>query len=139
MSPSACFRCAGFNGFGYADVAAELKITRASLHHRFAGKAELGEALISRYAARFTRALGEIDTGPGDARAKLEAYSKLYSDVLRGKRMCLCGMLAAEYRTLPKPMQQAVIRFFDENESVARGRLAAGPRGRDLGVHRVGE
>jgi TetR/AcrR family transcriptional regulator, transcriptional repressor for nem operon len=116
----------GFNGFSYADVAAELRITKASLHYHFAGKAELGEALISRYAARFTRALGAIDTRPGDARAKLEAYSKLYADVLRGKRMCLCGMLAAEYRTLPKPMQQAVIRFFDENEVWLEGVLLQG-------------
>ena len=40
----------GFNGFSYADVAAELRITKASLHYHFAGKAELGEALIARYA-----------------------------------------------------------------------------------------
>ena len=31
--------------------------------------------------------------------------------------MCLCGMLAAEYRTLPKPMRDAVVRFFDDNEA----------------------
>ena len=31
--------------------------------------------------------------------------------------MCLCGMMAAEYQTLPKPMQAAVVRFFDENEA----------------------
>ena len=31
--------------------------------------------------------------------------------------MCLCGMLAAEYQTLPQPMQDAVIGFFDQNES----------------------
>jgi TetR/AcrR family transcriptional repressor of nem operon len=31
--------------------------------------------------------------------------------------MCLCGMLAAEYQTLPSPMQQAIVRFFDINES----------------------
>jgi TetR/AcrR family transcriptional repressor of nem operon len=107
----------GFNGFSYADVAAELKITKASLHYHFAGKAELGEALIARYATRFIGALAEIDTSPADARAKLDAYAKLYADVLRGKRMCLCGMLAAEYRTLPKPMRDAVINFFDENEA----------------------
>lgn len=106
----------GFNGFSYADVAAELKVTKASLHYHFAGKAELGEALIERYAARFSGALSEIETSPIDAPAKLDAYAKLYADVLRGKRMCLCGMLAAEYRTLPKPMQNAVIKFFDENE-----------------------
>ena len=36
----------GFNGFSYADVAAELGVTKASLHYHFPGKAELGEALI---------------------------------------------------------------------------------------------
>ncbi len=107
----------GFNGFSYADVAAELKITKASLHYHFPGKAELGEALIARYAARFAEALVEIEARPAEARAKLEAYAGLYADVLRGKRMCLCGMLAAEYQTLPKPMRQKVIRFFDENEA----------------------
>jgi TetR/AcrR family transcriptional regulator, transcriptional repressor for nem operon len=30
--------------------------------------------------------------------------------------MYLCGMLAAEYRTLPQPMQAAVVGFFDHNE-----------------------
>ena len=107
----------GFNGFSYADVAAELRITKASLHYHFAGKAELGEALIGRYGERFNRSLAEIEARPIDARAKLDAYAKLYADVLRGKRMCLCGMLAAEYQTLPKPMRSAVIRFFDEQEA----------------------
>jgi TetR/AcrR family transcriptional regulator, transcriptional repressor for nem operon len=107
----------GYNGFSYADVAAELKITKASLHYHFAGKAELGEALIERYATRFLEALAAIDTRPTEALAKLDAYAKLYADVLRGKRMCLCGMLAAEYQTLPKPMRNSVIRFFDENEA----------------------
>jgi TetR/AcrR family transcriptional regulator, transcriptional repressor for nem operon len=106
----------GFNGFSYADVAAELGITKASLHYHFAGKGELGQALVQRYAARFAAALEEIDTGGGDAPAKLAAYARIYADVLRQKRMCLCGMLAADYDTLPGPMRKAVIRFFDDNE-----------------------
>lgn len=107
----------GYNGFSYADVASELGITKASLHYHYASKAELGEALIVRYAERFARSLAKIETRPDDARAKLDAYAKLYADVLRAKRMCLCGMLAAEYQTLPKPMRDAVIRYFDENEA----------------------
>lgn len=107
----------GFNGFSYADVAAELNITKASLHYHFATKAELGRALIWRYAERFADALTAIDARPADARGKLDAYARLYAEVLRGKRMCLCGMLAAEYPTLPKPMRDAVIRFFDDNET----------------------
>lgn len=106
----------GFNGFSYADVASELGISKAGLHYHFPGKAELGEALIARYAARFAEALEHIDQRGGDAPAKLDAYAGLYADVLQEKRMCLCGMLAADYDTLPKPMRDAVIRFFDDNE-----------------------
>ena len=106
----------GFNGFSYADVASELDITKASLHYHFPGKAELGEALVERYAARFADALSAIDKRGGKAPAKLEAYANIYADVLRDRRMCLCGMLAAEYDTLPEPMRQAIIGFFDDSE-----------------------
>jgi TetR/AcrR family transcriptional repressor of nem operon len=106
----------GFNSFSYADVATELGITKASLHYHFPGKAELGQALISRYAERFSQALSRIDHDLPDARAKLEAYAGLYADVLHGKRMCMCGILAAEYQTLPRPMRNAVIGFFDDNQ-----------------------
>jgi TetR/AcrR family transcriptional regulator, transcriptional repressor for nem operon len=107
----------GFNGFSYADVAAELGITKASLHYHFTGKAELGEALIGRYATRFAAALEQIDATGAHAPAKLAAYARIYSDVLREKRMCLCGMLAADYETLSEPMRTAVVRFFDDNEA----------------------
>jgi TetR/AcrR family transcriptional regulator, transcriptional repressor for nem operon len=107
----------GFNGFSYGDIATELEVTTAALHYHFAGKAELGEALIARYAARFADALARIDAGGGDARAKLEAYATLYLDVLREQRMCLCGMLAADYQTLPEQMRASVVRFFDDSEA----------------------
>jgi TetR/AcrR family transcriptional repressor of nem operon len=116
----------GFNGFSYADVAGQLAVTTASLHYHFPGKAELGRALITRYAARFDAALATIDAAGPSAPAKLEAYVQLYADVLRAHRMCLCGMLAAEYQTLPEPMRDAVLGFFDTNESWVEGVLAAG-------------
>jgi TetR/AcrR family transcriptional regulator, transcriptional repressor for nem operon len=116
----------GFNGFSYADVASELGVSKASLHYHFAGKAELGEALIGRYAARFAEALEEIDSRGGDAPSKLEAYASIYADVLRDRRMCLCGMLAAEYDTLPDPMRNAIIGFFDDNEAWLTGVLEQG-------------
>jgi TetR/AcrR family transcriptional repressor of nem operon len=105
----------GFSNFSYADIATELGITKASLHYHYPGKAELGQALITRYAERFKQALDEIDRDLPDARAKLEAYADLYAGVLRSERMCMCGILAAEYQTLPAAMQSEVIRFFDEN------------------------
>jgi TetR/AcrR family transcriptional regulator, transcriptional repressor for nem operon len=106
----------GFSNFSYADIAAELGITKASLHYHYPGKAELGEALITRYSERFSQALGDIDRDLPNARARLEAYADLYAGVLRNERMCMCGILAAEYPTLPLAMQSEVVRFFDENE-----------------------
>src|SRR5271165_7134242 len=106
----------GFNGFSYADVAGELAITKASLHHHFPSKAGLGEALIARYAERFEYALSTIDVDDATAPDKLSAYANLYTEVLREGRMCLCGMLAAEHETLPAPIRGAVVAFLDDNE-----------------------
>ena len=116
----------GFNGFSYADVAQELGITTASLHYHFAGKAELGEALVQRYATRFADALEAIAAEPLDAPAKLARYADLYADVFQDQRMCLCGMLAAEYQTLPDAMRDAVLRFFDDSETWLGAVLAQG-------------
>jgi TetR/AcrR family transcriptional regulator, transcriptional repressor for nem operon len=106
----------GFNGFSYADVAKELAITKAALHYHFPGKAELGEALIERYARRFGDALVAVNARDIDAADKLRAYAQLYAEVFSDDRMCLCGMLAADYATLPEPMRERVVRFFDDNE-----------------------
>jgi TetR/AcrR family transcriptional repressor of nem operon len=107
----------GFNAFSYADVAKELGITKPALHYHFAGKAELGKALLVRYTDRFIDVLETIDASGIDAPHKLEAYADLYAQVLAQDRMCLCGMLATDYDTLSDPMRRAVIQFFDKNES----------------------
>lgn len=122
----------GFNNFSYADIATELGITTASLHYHYPGKAELGQALITRYAQRFSQALNQIEHDQPNARAKLEAYASLYADVLKGHRMCMCGILAAEYQTLPKPMRTEVIRFFDDNQKWLSGLLTEGKTDRTL-------
>ena len=107
----------GFNAFSYADIAAALHVTKATLHYHFPTKAVLGERLIDRYQTGFLAALVRIDKGGGDSCAKLKAYVGIYTDVLDDDRMCLCGMLAADYLTLPPTMREAVRRFFDANET----------------------
>ena len=106
----------GFNAFSYADIAQSLRITKASLHYHFPTKAALGERLIQRYKQSFLQALAEIDKTSTDSRERIRRYIGLYSGVLQNDRMCLCGMLAAEYTTLPKPMKAELKEFFDENE-----------------------
>jgi TetR/AcrR family transcriptional repressor of nem operon len=132
----------GFNGFSYADIAAELGMTKASLHYHFASKAELGRALILGYSRRFDRALSELEAAsPFDI---LQRYVQLYENVLVRDRMCLCGMLAAEYSTLPPAMRTELRAFFDRNETwlasiLERGRKAGALRfeGSALEIARV--
>jgi TetR/AcrR family transcriptional repressor of nem operon len=125
----------GFNGFSYADVAEALGISKAALHYHFPGKAELGEALIARYASRFGDALVAVDRDEPDGPAKLRAYARLYADVFQDDRMCLCGMLAADYATLPDPMRERVVRFFDDNERWLARVLEAGRSDGTLRFH----
>ena len=106
----------GFNGFSYADIAKALHVTKASLHYHFPSKADLGRRLIERYEATFLAALRAIETGSAEPRTQLKHYARIYADVLRDDRMCLCGMLASDYATLPKAMKEEVRHFFDENE-----------------------
>jgi TetR/AcrR family transcriptional regulator, transcriptional repressor for nem operon len=119
----------GFNGFSYADVAAEVGISKAALHYHFPGKADLGLALIERYAARFAEALAGIDRAGMVPAGRLAEYARLYYQVLFQGKMCLCGMLAAEYQTLPQPMQEAVTGFFEANESWLEKVLEEGRQG----------
>jgi len=59
----------GFNGFSYADVAAELGVTKAALHYHFGGRPELLQAIIDRYRlsdAEHAAIEAELHSGPHD-------------------------------------------------------------------------
>jgi TetR/AcrR family transcriptional repressor of nem operon len=120
----------GFNGFSYADVAAELGITKAALHYHFASKAALGVALVERYCGTLAANLDRIGAADSSAVPRLRGYASLYRSMTADERLCLCGMLAAEYQTLPAVMQSAVRGFFTLNEAwleaVLREGAAAG-------------
>jgi len=122
----------GFNGFSYADIAGELDVTKASLHYHFATKAVLGRVLIARYHEVFAGLLGQIDASTTSAAEKLRRYVGLYRGVLVNDRLCLCGMIAAEHATLPKPMQGEIRRFFTANEAWLAAVLEQGERDGEL-------
>ena len=122
----------GYNGFSYADIAESMRLTKASLHYHFPSKAELGRRLMERYTENFLAALGRIDASGADTREKLSRYVSIYAGVLANKRMCLCGMLAAEYATLPRSVKAEVTRFFDANETWLAGVLEEGKRSKSV-------
>ncbi len=74
----------------------------------------------------------EIDADRLAPPARLAAYARRYAGVLREKRMCLCGMLAAEYDTLPPPMRDAILGFFDRNGAWLRTVIEDGRTDRSM-------
>jgi TetR/AcrR family transcriptional repressor of nem operon len=121
----------GYNAFSYADIAASLRITKASLHYHFRSKSDLGHSLIIRYEDRFRSALALVDAAGGSAPDKIRSFVSIFSSVLADQRMCLCGMLASEFHTLPQPMQGALDHFFELIETWLSGVLE---EGRDQGL-----
>ena len=105
----------GYNGFSYGDVAAELGITRAALHYHFKGKAELGQALIERYADPLRRRARR----PRRHRARRRGQAARLRRPLhrRAQRRPDVPVRHARRRarTLPDPLQQAVCDFFAAN------------------------
>lgn len=123
----------GYNGFSYGDIASALRIQKASVHHHFATKADLGKAMLERYRESFGALLKAIDTKEKNAKAKLKRYAKAFADTLKeDNRMCVCGMLAADFTTLPKAVRNEVRVFFDDNEKWLERVLEKGRKQRQL-------
>ncbi len=122
----------GFNAFSYADIASAMGISKASLHYHFVSKSELGVKLIERYKTEFAATLDEIDAESANAAEKLKRYVNIYTEVLADDRMCLCGMLTAEFVTLSKSMQLALDAYFDLNERWLARVLESGLADRSL-------
>ncbi len=112
---TAVVQTGGYNSFSYADIADAVGIRKASVHHHFPGKSDLGQEVARRYRQRFGEALIDLESQTDDTVLRLEHYADLYARQLsQHGRMCLCGMLAAEYATLPAGVQDKVRGFFDE-------------------------
>ena len=113
----------GFNAFSYRHLSEAVGIKTASIHYHFPSKEDLGEALAQRYREQFNEVLKRIETENGDAPTRVEQYVEQFLQTLtQGGKICLCGMLASDYSTLPENVQSQIRAFFTENEAwLARG------------------
>lgn len=105
----------GYAAVSYADLADVIGIRKASIHHHFPAKEDLGEAMVAAYTKSFAEALDRIDAASSDPIARLEAYAQPYRDGLARNEACLCGVLASEIAGMPARVQAAVRNFFALN------------------------
>ena len=106
----------GFDAFSYADLAREVGIRKASIHHHFPVKADLAFGLIERYALRFSETLANIDRGHVRASDKLRAYQAVYRDALAdGTQLCLCVSMSAGRNSFSDPVLDLLAQFHDDS------------------------
>jgi TetR/AcrR family transcriptional repressor of nem operon len=103
----------GYAAFSYADLSRRVGVRKASIHHHFRTKEELGVALIDTYLVTFKAALAHILATKPKALPRLRRYAAFFAGSLQDGSMPLCGALSAEAFALRASMQQRVRDFFE--------------------------
>src|SRR5271166_448205 len=106
----------GYNRLSFRDLANKVGIRSASIHYHFPTKGDLGAALARRYTEDASAALEGLLVESRDPATCLRKYTGLFRIALENNnRMCLCGIMAAEYDALPEAVKVEVRAFADVN------------------------
>jgi len=111
-------RDGGFHGFSFREIAADVGVKSASVHHHFATKQDLAAAAVRRYVDRHMSALGDPDDPGRTPDELIVLYIDLFRhDLVKDCQMCLCGVLASEAAALDSAVAREVRVFFDRNRA----------------------
>lgn len=103
-------RRAGYSGFSFREIAADVGVKSASVHYHFPTKEKLAAAVARRYTDRF---LAAVDRHLASGHDVVEAWRQVFRSALqRDGRMCLCGALGATSQDLTGEVREEVRRFF---------------------------
>ena len=106
----------GYNGFSYADIAAVVGVSKANVHHHFAGKSDLATAVVEQSRSGIQAQVRSLEESDLDAAEQLRAYARYWERCIldNSAPFCIGAMLAAELPSLPKDVATAVRAFFAE-------------------------
>lgn len=131
----AAMRSRGFGGFSYGDIARAAGIRKASIHHHFPSKADLGLAALDRYADRLARDLEQIARSHRlGGQALLAAIAHFREAIGDGDRLCLCAALAADMHALDSRMAAKLERANRMTLDWLAAILVEGRRDRSIAV-----
>jgi TetR/AcrR family transcriptional regulator, transcriptional repressor for nem operon len=106
----------GYGGLSFRELAKEVGIKSASIHHYFPTKGELGSALAARYTSDFLHYLDELLADGLDQKTCIRKYTDVFGQTVRNdNRMCLGGIMAAEFKEIPEEVRIEVVKFGEAN------------------------
>jgi TetR/AcrR family transcriptional repressor of nem operon len=118
----------GFGATSFGDLASAAGIRKASVHHHYSAKSDLGVSLIERHANALGEDIAALSASARTGAEALRGLVALFRDQLDGgESLSLLTALAAERTGLPTAMQRHVadaIRLLSEwlEETFRRGR-----------------
>jgi len=104
----------GYNGFSYADIAAEVGIRKASIHHHFPSKVDLVRSLVRNYREDAERGLLTMTAQISDPAELLRRYAGYWGRCIEDASLsfCVCALLGSELPSLPPEVALEVRAHF---------------------------
>jgi TetR/AcrR family transcriptional repressor of nem operon len=116
----------GYNAFSYQDISDKLKIQKASIHHHFHSKEDLGAEVLEGARARFGDWAHSLAANMTPTQ-KLDLYLESVGGWAKQKdRICLGGIFSAEWNTLPPKMKKKAEEFLAIRKEWLKQVLEAG-------------
>jgi len=104
----------GFDGFSYLDISRELGITKASVHHHFPRKEDLGLALCDWSKDWLIQGLQHFDAHSDSNWNKLERYlNAAIKHTLIDKKVCPISAFYGDLSKLPESIKESVMKLDD--------------------------
>ena len=99
----------GFDSFSYADLARLLGLSKASIHHHFPRKEDLGLALCKDARIRVAEFFETIMTSSSSPLEQLEGYFEVARNVSEGcRKVCIITSLQASSEVLSDTMVESI-------------------------------
>ncbi|OUS41394.1 hypothetical protein A9R00_01155 [Oleispira antarctica] len=107
-------RSSGYGGFSYLDISRKLGITKASVHHHYPKKQDLGLALCEWSHDWLTQGFEHFDAHGTSSWDKLERYLRAaMKHSLGDQKMCPISAFYNDLSKLSQPMKDALIALDD--------------------------
>ena len=102
-------RANGFEGFSYLDISRHLGITKASVHHHFPKKVDLGLALCDWTQVWLEQGLSHFDAKATSNWNKLERYVRAaMKHSLNEQKLCPISAFYSDLNKLPESIKERV-------------------------------
>ena len=133
----------GYNGFSYADIAGEVGIRKASIHHHFPSKVDLVRTLVARHRERTEASMADLESKFPDPLALLQTYADYWAKCIEdasvrfasarclpaNSRRCRlklpsrCGLTSVSVVLVPRSCSGAPNRGFSNSPALPSWRL----------------